>query len=73
LSFLVETNIFEASHVTFFQNELEILIFSPELLNYPPKSMIIFLFVSSPFKSGACGRFPGLAPVKKRIGHAAIN
>ena len=41
LAFLVETNIFEASHVTFFQNELEILIFSPELFNYPPKSMII--------------------------------
>jgi hypothetical protein len=36
-------------------------------------SAAFVLFVSSPFKLGACGRFPGLAPVEKRIGHAAIN
>jgi hypothetical protein len=28
-------------------------------------SAAIYLFVSSPFKSGECGRFPGLAPVEK--------
>jgi hypothetical protein len=36
-------------------------------------SAAFFLFVSSPFKSGAYSHFPGLAPVEKQIGHAAIN
>ena len=36
-------------------------------------SAAIYLFESSPFKSGACGRFPGLAPVEKWISHVAIN
>jgi hypothetical protein len=36
-------------------------------------SAAFVLFVSSPFKSGACGLFPGHAPVEKRIDHAAIN
>jgi hypothetical protein len=43
------------------------------LIRVEKSDMAGFLFVSSPFKLGACSHFPGLARVEKRIGHAAIN